>query len=105
MPIIYLFISYCNLAIHFVVGGFGGGADFVIYDETAANKKTEEGENREDEMEDKENMYASEISCCNYTTCYHFFKSFPSILLNTVFSRLDVGGVYLKLDLVDSAFI
>ena len=34
-----------------------------------------------------------------------FFLSFPSILLNTVFSRLDAGGVYLKLDLVDSAFI
>lgn len=40
-----------------IVGGFGGAAGFVIYDETAADKASEEVENTENgQAEDKENM-------------------------------------------------
>ena len=38
------------------VGGFGDAACFIIYDETAADKESEEVENTENGPEDKENM-------------------------------------------------
>ena len=37
-------------------GGFGSAPGFVIYDETAADNRNGEAENREKETEDKENM-------------------------------------------------
>lgn len=40
----------------FIEGGLGSGAGFVIYDETAADKRGDEVENSENGPEDKENM-------------------------------------------------
>ena len=47
----------------FIEGGLGSGAGFVIYDETAADKRGNEKENLENEPEDKENMYV--CICCS----------------------------------------
>ena len=41
----------------FEKGGFGSSAGFVIYDETVADKRNGDTDDKEKEFEDKENMY------------------------------------------------
>ena len=52
----YYKIKQCPHFPSFIEGGLGSGAGFVIYDETAADKRGDEVENLENGPEDKENM-------------------------------------------------
>ena len=49
-------IKQCPHSPSFIEGGLGGGAGFVIYDETATEKGGDKEENSENGPEDKENM-------------------------------------------------
>ena len=64
----------------FEKGGFGSSAGFVIYDETAADKRNGNTDDKEKEFEDKENMYVLNMVFPEIYTLPIFVLSFCQYL-------------------------
>lgn len=64
----------------FEKGGFGSSAGFVIYDETVADKRNGDTDDKEKEFEDKENMYVLNMVFPEIYTLPIFVLSFCQYL-------------------------